>query len=252
MKKKKKNMLLLLFTAAFLLFLFTAGRLFMYLYRYHAEASAYQKLQAFANPGEDTAPLPEDAQNQTYISPIDFASLSGINSDIIAWIYFENTDISYPVVQGEDDDYYLHHGFDREENVCGCIFMDTKSLPDFGSDNSFLYGHNMKDKSMFARLNQYAEESFYQENKSFLIYTPTETRRYEVFSCYPTRLDSNSFAYDFETPAAYADWLNAVREKSLYDTGIVPDASQKTVTLMTCTPKGSSYRFLVHARLASE
>lgn len=248
MKKRKKNpVLTLIFLAALAVFLFAAVKLSMIFLRYYKEDASYKGLESFA---EQKIPLPDSTEKDApYISPIDFPSLKEINSDTVAWIYFENMDINYPVVQGEDDDFYLHHDFYKEESTSGCIFMDSQATPDFLSDNSFLYGHNMKNKSMFAKLNQYSEESFYQENKTFLIYTPTETRRYEIYSCYPAKLDWDSFTYQFETKEDYAAWQITVKERSLYDTGITPDSSQPTVTLMTCTPKGSNYRFLVHGRL---
>ena len=246
MKQRKKNPVLIIFLiSVFLVFLFAAIQLGIIFFRYYKEDSAYSKLEAFANIGEET-PFKE---NDTYVSPIDFSSLSELNPDVIGWIYFETMDVNYPIVQGEDNDFYLHHGFYKEENNSGCIFMDTESSPDFSSENSFIYGHNMKNQSMFARLNQYAEESFFQENKTFVIYTPTSMMRYEIYSCYPARLDLDSFTYRFDTQDEYAKWMETVKGRSLYETGVTPDASEKTVTLMTCTPKGSNYRFLVHGRL---
>lgn len=246
MKKRKKNpVFTLIFLAALAVFLFAAIKLGTLSFRYYKEDASYKGLEQYA--AEDL--LPDNATDAPYVSPVDFTSLEEINPDIIAWIYFENIDINYPVVQGEDDDFYLHHDFYKEKSTSGCIFMDTQATPDFLSFNSFLYGHNMKNKTMFAKLNQFTDESFYQENKTFLIYTPAKTRRYEIYSCYPAELGWDSFTYQFEKKEDYAAWQNTVKKRSLYDTGIVPDPSQPTVTLMTCTPKGSNYRFLVHARL---
>lgn len=248
MKKRKKNpVFILLFFAALAVFLFAAINIGMLSFRYYKEDASYRSLKRYA---AQDAPQPENADEETpFVSPVDFASLKEINPDTIAWIYFENTDINYPVVQGEDNEFYLHHDFYKEESSSGCIFMDTQSAPDFLSDNSFLYGHNMKDKSMFARLNQFADESFYQENKTFTVYTPTQTRQYEIYSCYPAELGLDSFDCQFEQKEDYAAWQKTVTERSLYDTGVSPDPSEPTVTLMTCTPKGRNYRFLVHARL---
>ncbi len=251
MKKKKKNPAFkIAFFLALIVFLFAATRLGMFFYRYYKEDSSYKELETYAE--LDETPPPATAEAPQYVSPIDFSSLQELNPDTIAWIYFENMDLSYPVVQGEDDDFYLHHGFYKEENTSGCIFLDTQSAADFSSDNSFVYGHNMKNKSMFAKLNQYTDEAFYRENTTFLVYTPTATKRYEIYSCYPAELDWDSFTYQFDSPEAYALWQTTVKGRSLYDTGVVPDVSQKTVTLMTCTPKGSDYRFLVHGRLIEE
>ncbi len=247
MKTKKKNpAVVLLFFAALIVFLFAAIKLSAVFFRYYQEDSSYKKLEDYA---AVESPVPKDTQEGSYISPVDFVALTEINPDTIGWIYFENIDINYPIVQGDDDDFYLHHGFYKEENTSGCIFMDTEASPDFSSDHSFLYGHNMKNKSMFAKLNDYAEESFFQENKTFLIYTPTETRRYEIYSCYIAELGMDSFTYSFDDKESYAGWQKTVKGRSLYDTGVTPDPAEPTVTLMTCTPKGSNYRFLVHGRL---
>ena len=233
MKKKKKNpFIFILFFAALAVFLVTAVKLGSIFYSYADLGQSQSK--------DDSA---------AYVSTIDFDSLTEINSDVIGWIYFETMDINYPIVQGDDDDFYLHHGFYKEDNNSGCIFMDTEASPDFSSMNSFIYGHNMKNKSMFAKLNQYTEEEFFQENKTFLIYTPTETRQYEIYSCYQAKLGTDSFTYSFDDPDEHVKWMKMVKEQSFYDTGVTPDDSDITVTLMTCTPRGSDYRFLVHARL---
>lgn len=241
-RKKTNRIVLILFVAALAVFLFAAVKLGTIFFGYYKEDSAYKELEAFADFKEE-----QPAEEGTlYHSPIDFESLLAINQETIAWIHFETMEINYPIVQGTDDDYYLHHGFYKEENKCGCIFMDTQSKADFSSENSFIYGHNMKNKSMFAKLNQYTDPAFYAEHTDFLIYTPTGIRRYKIYSCYPAELDWDSFTYAFENRDDYAKWQETVKGYSLYDTGITPDSSHNTVTLMTCTPKGSSYRFLVH------
>lgn len=247
MKQRKKNSVLrILLLAVLAVFLFAAGKLGTIFFRYYKEDASYDKLEAFAKLNGEAAPQ----ANAEYVPPVDFAALSELNPDVIGWIYFETMDINYPIVQGEDNEFYLHHGFYKEENNSGCIFMDTESSPDFSSENSFLYGHNMKNKSMFAKLNQYEEESFFQDNKTFVIYTPEKMMRYEIYSCYPAELSLDSFTYRFETREEYAKWMETVKSRSLYDTGVTPDASDLSVTLMTCTPKGGNYRFLVHGRLA--
>lgn len=243
-RQKRKPIFLIVFLAALAVFIVTVIKLGTIFLGYQKEDSVYKKLEQFADVTAEEAP-----GQKSYSSPIDFESLWDINAETIAWIQFETMEINYPIVQGEDDDFYLHHGFYKEENKCGCIFMDTTSKADFSSENSFIYGHNMKNKSMFAKLNQYSDSAFYPEHTDFLIYTPESTRRYRIFSCYPAELDWDSFTYEFKDREEYANWLETVKGRSLYDTGITPDPSQNTVTLMTCTPKGHNYRFLVHAIL---
>ena len=245
MKSKKRSpVFLIVFLTALAVFIVTTIKLATIFLGYQKEDSVYKELEQFAE--VDPA---DTADTLHYNSPIDFESLWEINQETIAWIHFETMEINYPVVQGEDDDFYLHHGFYKEENNCGCIFMDTTSKADFTSENSFIYGHNMKNKSMFAKLNQYSDPDFYPEHTDFLIYTPQGTNRYRIYSCYPAELDWDSFTYEFDNQEEYAKWQQTVKGRSLYDTGITPEPGQNTVTLMTCTPKGSSYRFLVHAVL---
>lgn len=183
---------------------------------------------------------------------IDFEMLRAVNPDIIGWIYFENMEISYPIVQGKDNEYYLNHTFYGEENKCGCIFMEVENAADFGDDNSFLYGHNMKDKSMFARLNEFQKKETYEKNPAFYIFTPKGVFQYKIYSCYSTELGGDSFLCRFKNQKEYGKWQKTVADKSLYDTGIAPNQNQKTVTLMTCTLAGARERFLVHGVLTQE
>lgn len=183
---------------------------------------------------------------------VDFDKLRAVNPDIIGWIYFENMEISYPIVQGKDNEYYLNHTFYGEENKCGCIFMEVENAADFGDDNSFLYGHNMKDKSMFARLNEFQKKETYEKNPAFYIFTPKGVFQYKIYSCYSTELGGDSFLCRFKNQKEYGKWQKTVADKSLYDTGIAPNQNQKTVTLMTCTSAGARERFLVHGVLTQE
>ena len=94
---------------------------------------------------------------------VDFASLSAINPDIVGWVYIEDTGVNYPVVQGEDNEYYLHHTFEGRENFSGAIFMDTTCSPDFSSDNSILFGHNLKTGEMFGALKKLYDTEYNAE-----------------------------------------------------------------------------------------
>lgn len=208
--------------------------------------SEYQKGQQEYGNLEESAISGRDKKG---IFAVDFEILQAINPDIIGWICFENMGISYPIVQGKDNEYYLNHTFYREEGKCGCIFMETENSADFSDDNSFLYGHNMKDKSMFAKLNEFQKKETYQKNPAFYIYTPKGVLEYQIFSCYSTELGGDSFLCQFKNQAEYGQWQKNMVDKSLYDTGVVPEQSQKTVTLMTCTAVGGKERFLVHGVL---
>lgn len=241
-KKKIDWKFWVVFSAAFLVFLFAAVKLGMLLWEYYTGNQEYHHLEeSVQQQDEDTQSLEEDTEFS-----VDFDKLKSINPDVVGWIRIEGLGISYPMVQGEDNEYYLTHTFYRKENKCGSIFVEVENSRNFSDFNIFVYGHNMKDKSMFARLNEYQEEGTFLENPEFCIYTPEGMQRYQIYSCHVAELGAESFRYQFVDDADYAEWQKHVKEQSFYDTGIMPKAGQKTVTLMTCTPAGSSYRLLVH------
>lgn len=232
----------MVFSAAVLVFLFAAVKLGMLLWEYYTGNQEYQHLEESVQQGENSPSLEGDTEFS-----VDFERLKRINPDVVGWIRIEGLGISYPIVQGEDNEYYLTHTFYRKENKCGSIFVEEENSKDFKDFNTFVYGHNMKDKSMFARLNEYQEEQTFLENPEFFIYTPGDgMQRYQIYSCHVAELGAESFRYQFVDEADYVKWQKNVKEQSFYDTGVMPKDAQKTVTLMTCTPAGSNYRLLVH------
>ena len=103
---------------------------------------------------------------------IDWAALKAINPDVIGWIYIENTDISYPIVQGPDNEYYLTHSIDKEYSSSGAIFLDAECARDFSDGNNIIYGHNMLDGSMFAQILKFKEQDFLNQGSKIIIVTP--------------------------------------------------------------------------------
>ena len=212
----------IIFLLALVIFIYAIVRLGMIFWEYAKGQNTYDKLNKFTSSTDvgKGGELPENFS-------VDFEALKKINPDIVGWIRFE-----------------------KEEIKCGSIFMEAENASDFSDDNTFIYGHNMKDKSMFAKLNQFKDEQIYKENPEFLIYTEDAIYRYSIFSCYVADISWDSFNYQFATEDAYGEWLQTVKNRSIYDTGVTPQKDQKTVTLMTCTPSGENYRFLVHGALA--
>ncbi len=240
------------FLAALTVFIFGAAKLGLSFWEYHKGAQQYQELEGIA--GLPSAKMSDNKGNKSKkpTEQMDFDKLKKINPDVVGWIWIEKLGISYPIVQGKDNDYYLSHTFYREENKCGSIFVEVGNHGDFSDQNTFVYGHNMRDGSMFAKLNQYQDQEIFRENPEFYIYTPEGLKRYQIFSCYVASLDWDSFTYQFENQKAYKKWQTTVKKRSLYDTGIVPKPEQTTVTLMTCTLAGDNYRFLVHGVLTDK
>ena len=182
---------------------------------------------------------------------VDFDGLKKANSDVVGWIQFEHVDISYPIVKGSDNSYYLTHTVTKTENKAGAIFMDHNNASDFSDMNTIIYGHNMKNGSMFGLMGQYKNAEFYLGRECFWIYTPDADYRYMIFSCYePKADDANVYTFWSEPCEDYGKYLENAKNASKYHTEVSAlSQDDKIVTLSTCTSRGSDYRFVVQGRL---
>ena len=179
---------------------------------------------------------------------IDFAALRERNEDFVAWIYMPALDLNYPVVHSHDDQEYLHLTFDGEESIEGSIFLDCFVRSDFSSTNSFVYGHNMRNGSMFGSLKKLATEEGMEALKKqpwIFIYMEDAVVRYEVFACQFVHVDSLLYR-DCLDEEDYAAYLEEVMEGNLLATGEVPDyGTDRLITLSTCSGTTGTKRFIV-------
>lgn len=178
---------------------------------------------------------------------INLEQLQNINSDVIGWIEIPNSSISYPLVQTSDNSYYLTHTFGKAENSSGCIFLETANDADFSDLHSIIYGHNMKNGSMFAGLSEYKEQS-YQESHPY-IYLDLEdgSHCYEIFSCHLASSTDSSYTIGYTANSLYESFLSTITDSSLYDTGVNVNKDDSVITLSTCASSGED-RFVVHAK----
>ena len=181
---------------------------------------------------------------------IDFAGLKESNPDFRGWIYFPALDISYPVVQGQDNDYYLKHSFEGETVNAGCIFMDCGASSDWSDRNTFVFGHNMRDESMFGTFKKLLKgTASCAEDPYFYIYTEDKVYIYEIFSYYETRSTSDRFA-TFTSDAAYDDYVQWAKEHSLFSSDADLSSRGNIVSLSTCYGSaGTKKRALIHGVL---
>lgn len=180
----------------------------------------------------------------------DFLPLFRINPDTIGWLKIGDTRIDYPIVKGVDNEFYLDHGFDKAPNVAGAVFMDTRNIGDGTDRHTLIYGHRMKDGSMFRDLEKYQDADFYHEHLEFELQTLHGTRRYRVFSTYVTDTDFLFIKTRFEDNA-FPAFLKEIQEKSLFpaaEAGMLHENS-KILTLATCSRAFADARFVVHAVL---
>ncbi len=158
------------------------------------EYDTLREYVAVEEPKERKAMEKHREENQEETVTVDFEALKKINPEIIAWIRIPDTKIDYPVVQGTDNEYYLKHTFKKTEHVAGSIFLDKDNSPDFSNRKTILYGHNMKDGSMFQGLHKYESESYLQEHNKVYLYLPDAgTLTYTVIKCGYVKADSDTF-----------------------------------------------------------
>lgn len=179
---------------------------------------------------------------------VDFDKLKEVNGDVVAWIYVGATGISYPVVQGNDNEYYLHHTFENKKNSSGCIFIDAGDKSDLTGYNTFFYGHNMKNRTMFGSLKQFIwNEGTYDKDHYVFVYRPGMIYRYEIFSYYVDSPDSEMY-YTCDDLAAFESYLDTACAKSSGECVAQPSSDDNIITLVTCSGTGAGKkRFFIHA-----
>ncbi len=179
------------------------------------------------------------------------------NSDIIGWLEIENSDISYPVLQCEDNEYYMTHNYKKEYSKDGSLFLDKDYDWSIPSTNLLIYGHNnMSSTEMFVGLMKYKEESYYKEHKTIRFTTNEEDAKYEIISVFLSRVyyksETNVFRYYYfinaNTEEEFNDFVKNSKEASLYDTGVTAEYGDQLLTLSTCSYHTKDGRLAVVAK----
>lgn len=200
----------------------------------------------------------QDTQQETASEPEKQASYQNLyweNTDMVGWIQIEGTNIDYPVMQTPaDPTYYLKHDFEKNYTDYGCPFMQANCDALAPSDNLIIYGHNMKDGSMFADLAKYRSKDFWQTHKTVWFDTELGSSAYEIFAVIHTTVqadDADAFPFywfvDAASPEEFADYVSACKAQALYDTGISAEYGDKLLTLSTCDNITDDGRLLVIA-----
>lgn len=184
-----------------------------------------------------------------------YETLVQINPQIKGWIAIPDTSISFPLLQGEDNDYYLKHDIYGQANRYGSIFVDCDADLYGSESNLIIYGHHMRDGSMFGGLKAYREESYYREHPSFFLYLPEEEREYEIIAVLHNDIFSREQEpfqyYDYAhilNEEMFAEYYRGIKEYALYDTGVSASYGDELVTLCTCDYGGREQRLLVVGR----
>lgn len=177
---------------------------------------------------------------------IDFKKLKSQNQDIAGWIYIRGTTIDYPIVQGKDNEEYLHQDFNKKKSSSGTIFLDNNCKKDFTLDNNIIYGHHMKNGTMFAQLLKFREKSFLKKHNEIMIFTPDRTIHLKVISAYAQKAQNKipvTFAND-KQKKAYIKKIESMSEQTI-KTSRINDSH--IYTFVTCSYEGEDNRTYVHA-----
>ena len=186
---------------------------------------------------------------------VNFDELMKINPDTVGWLRFdpEPHEINYPLVQTDNNSTYLNKTFSANENTVGAIFVNYMNHSDFNDKNTIIYGHHMKDNSMFHQLEKYLDEEFWRENQYFYIYTPDGKEiTYHIYSSGIVEDTSDSYLTVFNTVEEFQGFLDTTVAAGAYSTGVEVDADDTVVTLSTCTKESNENRMVVRGVRESE
>ena len=270
--KFKKLLFILLILIFVGIFAFSGYQVVTYLLDAKSQSDLYNGLASIVEEAQSHNPTPtnpdqkEPADTQEETSDADeaeepteppilpeYQELYEMNSDLIGWLKIEDTDINYPVMQTPDEkDFYLRRNFNKEYSTGGCLYAREQCNVFLPSDNITIYGHHMRNGSMFADLDGYNRESFWETHSEITFNTLYEHHTYQVFAVFKTSASvDKGFKYhqfvDADSQEDFDDFITTCKELSFYDTGITPEYGDKLICLSTCEYTLENGRMVVAA-----
>lgn len=216
------------------------------------------KIVLWLKENKESKGIIEDIQNSITINDkintidkynIAFNNLKQKNTDTIAWIKVNGTNIEYPVVKTTNNDYYMTHSFDKSNNSAGWVFMDYKDRFDGTDNNMVIYGHNRRDGSMFGTLKNILTEEWQSNEENFIIpfITENEKAKYQVFSIYKVEKEDYYITTNFGTDKEFQEFINKIKTRSVKDFNVNVTTQDSILTLSTCADN-NKYRVVLHAK----
>jgi len=247
--KRTKNLIYqrLITILAVGVFVFSIYKLVPSLYDYYTNNKTLKGVQEIY----DSTPISEEENAEGTIRN-SFLSLQEINEDIIGWITIEDTKIHYPILQTDNNEFYLTRNYKKEETRAGSIFLDYRNDPKLEKNkNTIIYGHRMKDGSMFGQLKKYLDKQFFNEHKTLYLDSIYEGYYVEVFSVYQTTTEFYYIETEFSDNPDYQQFIEQLQERSLFTSDVTIDSNDLIVTLSTCDYAVDSLegRLVVHGKL---
>lgn len=243
----KRKILLILFI---LLFLVGITGIYGKLNEYKVGEEEYQEFEQYfltSNVYEENQSKSNKTENEyvEFVPNVNFTELLKINEDIIAWIYIPGTNISYPVVQGEDNSYYVTHTVKKNQNKSGAIFLDKANLSDFSDTNSIIYGHNLQNNKMFSGLRKFLNSTYTKEHNEIILYTPNDEIHYKVFAVFKANKESEIYINkNISDKEEFNMFLSNINTTSLYK-GDKIEEIESILTLSTCINVDKDERIVV-------
>lgn len=249
--KKKKIAVVVLILGILFFAVGVGGLYFEYLRRERAQQQ-YESLAALAR--ESTAPeteaetetVPETEETESYVSPIQFEELAAINPDVKGWLRIENTSIDYPIVQTDNNETYLDTDFEGNSSVAGAIFLDFESEPDFSGRHNILYGHHMKNGTMFKDIVKYKEEAYFKEHQNITVYLPDKEVHLKPIAVLYTAPAGIRRMTKFNTEESFQQYV-----VNMTDGGLVMDMPEEEParlwSFVTCSYEFNDARTILYA-----
>lgn len=246
-----KKIRIVFLLALLAVFLYSVIRLFLYYTEYRKQDARYET--AAENYTQELpaaeAAAPEEKEAEICPIAVDFDALFAESENIVGWLYCEDTNINYPVMRGEDNDYYLHHSYNGENSSGGAIFVDAANRPDFMDSNTIIYGHHMKNGSMFAHLADWADRKFFEAHPVMWLLTPGQSYKVELFSGYLTSGTSDRYTIVMGASQEFDDYLQEAAAASDVRTEVEIPGDGHYIMLSTCEYNYEDARYVLHGRL---
>jgi sortase B len=243
-------------------FLGSAGMVARTLWQYRAAEQLYEEsAQQYTTVIEQTEPpadtqeeessslTPEQAEVERAPIQVDFDALQQVNPQVVGWIYCPDTVINYPVVQGTDDEYYLHRAYDGTYSSSGSIFVEAENQANFQDSNTIIYGHHMKNQTMFATLSKWFDQSYYEAHPVMWLLTPEQDYKLVLFSGYTTSATSSTYTVYSGGGQTFLNYLEQALNRSEFQTQFQPEEDGHYVVLSTCAYVFDDARYVLHGQL---
>lgn len=207
------------------------------------------------NSNEELVNIQDDKDNDywNYIKlplvSVDFKELLEKNSDTVAFLKVNGTNINYPVVQTNDNEYYLHHSYNKTKNEAGWVFLDYRNNLDNLQENSIIYAHGRYDTTMFGSLKNVFKSDWYNKTDNYVVYlsTPNKNMLWQIFSVYKIKTETYYLTSSFASDESYQKFIDTIKERSKYNFNTNVTTNDKILTLSTCY--NNSEKVVLHAKL---